>query len=91
VRPPTIQANYIKHRVVLGREGWLNIPNVSFCDEPAIIMEDDCGIGRTVRDLAKNQSSTWIGQIPSSEDELDNRFLLVALESREPPNNFSYR
>jgi acetyltransferase-like isoleucine patch superfamily enzyme len=51
------RANYIRigSRVNLGREVWLNIPNVSICDESAIIIEDGCGIGRRSVISAKNQ------------------------------------
>ena len=54
---PRSRANYIRigNRVTLGREVWLNIPNVSFCSEPAIIIEDECGIGRRSVISAKNQ------------------------------------
>lgn len=54
---PRSKANYIRigDRVILGREVWLNIPNVSICCEPAIIIEDDCGIGRRSVISAKNQ------------------------------------
>src|SRR5580700_11188368 len=51
------RAKYMKlgNRVSLGREVWLNIPNVSICDESAIIIEDGCGIGRRSVISAKNQ------------------------------------
>jgi acetyltransferase-like isoleucine patch superfamily enzyme len=51
------RANYIRlgNRVKLGREVWLNIPNVSICTGPAIIIEDGCGIGRRSVISAKNQ------------------------------------
>jgi acetyltransferase-like isoleucine patch superfamily enzyme len=51
------RAKYMKlgNRVSLGREVWLNIPNVSICDESAIIIEDGCGIGRHSVISAKNQ------------------------------------
>jgi acetyltransferase-like isoleucine patch superfamily enzyme len=54
---PRSRANYIKlgDRVILGREVWLNIPNVSICFEPAIIVGDNCGIGRRSVISAKNQ------------------------------------
>ena len=50
-------APYIKigNRVMLGREVWLNIPNVSICNEAAIVIEDGCGIGRRSVISAKNQ------------------------------------
>ena len=41
--------------MILARDVWLNIPNVSICDEPAIIIEDGCGIGRRSVISAKNQ------------------------------------
>ena len=51
------RANYIRlgNSVILARDVWLNIPNVSICDEPAIIIEDGCGIGRRSVISAKNQ------------------------------------
>jgi acetyltransferase-like isoleucine patch superfamily enzyme len=51
------RAKYIRigDRVILGREVWLNIPNVSICNESAIILEDGCGIGRRSVISAKNQ------------------------------------
>jgi acetyltransferase-like isoleucine patch superfamily enzyme len=51
------RANYIRlgDRVILGREVWLNIPNVSICNRPAIIIEDGCGIGRRSVISAKNK------------------------------------
>jgi acetyltransferase-like isoleucine patch superfamily enzyme len=51
------RASYMKigHHVTLGREVWLNIPNVSICNESAIIIEDGCGIGRRSVISAKNQ------------------------------------
>jgi acetyltransferase-like isoleucine patch superfamily enzyme len=51
------RAKYMKlgNRVSLGREVWLNIPNVSICDSSAIIIEDGCGIGRRSVISAKNQ------------------------------------
>jgi acetyltransferase-like isoleucine patch superfamily enzyme len=54
---PRSRAKYIRigDRVILGREVWLNIPNVSICNEPAIIIEDDCGIGRRSVISAKNR------------------------------------
>ncbi len=54
---PRSRARYIRigNRVALGREVWLNIPNVSICNEPAIIIEDGCGIGRRSVISAKNQ------------------------------------
>jgi acetyltransferase-like isoleucine patch superfamily enzyme len=45
----------IGNRVTLGREVWLNIPNVSICDRSAIVIEDGCGIGRRSVISAKNQ------------------------------------
>lgn len=41
--------------VILGREVWLNVPNISLCDDAAIIIEDGCGIGRRSFISAKNQ------------------------------------
>jgi acetyltransferase-like isoleucine patch superfamily enzyme len=54
---PRSRANYIRlgDRVILGREVWLNIPNVSICNKPAIVIEDGCGIGRHSVISAKNQ------------------------------------
>jgi acetyltransferase-like isoleucine patch superfamily enzyme len=54
---PRSRAKYIRigNRVKLAREVWLNIPNVSICNEPAIILEDGCGIGRRSVISAKNQ------------------------------------
>jgi acetyltransferase-like isoleucine patch superfamily enzyme len=54
---PRSRANYISlgNRVMLGREVWLNIPNVSICHQPAVIIEDDCGIGRRSVISAKNR------------------------------------
>jgi acetyltransferase-like isoleucine patch superfamily enzyme len=54
---PRSRANYIRlgDGVILGREVWLNIPNVSICDKPAIIIEDGCGIGRRSVISAKNR------------------------------------
>lgn len=51
------RARYIQlgDRVILGREVWLNIPNVSICKERAIIIESGCGIGRRSVISAKNQ------------------------------------
>jgi acetyltransferase-like isoleucine patch superfamily enzyme len=51
------RAKYIElgNHVSLGREVWLNIPNVSICTESAIIIEDGCGIGRRSVISAKNQ------------------------------------
>jgi acetyltransferase-like isoleucine patch superfamily enzyme len=51
------RARYIQlgDRVILGREVWLNIPNVSICNERAIIIENGCGIGRRSVISAKNQ------------------------------------
>jgi acetyltransferase-like isoleucine patch superfamily enzyme len=50
-------AGYIRigEGVILGREVWLNIPNVSICHKPAIILEEGCGIGRRSVISAKNQ------------------------------------
>ena len=45
----------IGDHVILGREVWLNIPNVSICNDLAIIIEDGCGIGRRSVISAKNQ------------------------------------
>jgi acetyltransferase-like isoleucine patch superfamily enzyme len=54
---PRSRAHYIRlgDDVILGREVWLNIPNVSICNKPAIIIEDGCGIGRRSVISAKNQ------------------------------------
>jgi acetyltransferase-like isoleucine patch superfamily enzyme len=54
---PRSRAKYIRlgNRVTLGREVWLNIPNVEICNEAAIILEDGCGIGRRSVISAKNQ------------------------------------
>ncbi|MFZ0277473.1 MAG: acyltransferase [Candidatus Sulfotelmatobacter sp.] len=54
---PRSRSSYIKigNRVSLGREVWLNIPNVSICSEPAIVLEDGCAIGRRSVISAKNQ------------------------------------
>jgi acetyltransferase-like isoleucine patch superfamily enzyme len=54
---PRSRASYMRigNRVSLGREVWLNIPNVSICDESAIIIEDGCAIGRRSVISAKNQ------------------------------------
>jgi acetyltransferase-like isoleucine patch superfamily enzyme len=54
---PRSRAKYIRlgNRVTLGREVWLNIPNVETCYEAAIILEDGCGIGRRSVISAKNQ------------------------------------
>jgi acetyltransferase-like isoleucine patch superfamily enzyme len=54
---PRSRARYIRlgNHVILGREVWLNIPNVSTCNDPAIIIEDGCGIGRRSVISAKNQ------------------------------------
>jgi acetyltransferase-like isoleucine patch superfamily enzyme len=51
------RAGYIRlgDRVILGREVWLNIPDVSLCNAHAIIIEDECGIGRRSVISAKNQ------------------------------------
>jgi hypothetical protein len=51
------RARYITigDRVILGREVWLNIPNVSICNKSAIIIEEGCGIGRSSVISAKNQ------------------------------------
>lgn len=50
-------APYMKigNRVMLGREVWLSIPNVSICDRSAIVIGDGCGIGRRSVISAKNQ------------------------------------
>lgn len=45
----------IGNDVMLGREAWLNIPQVSVCKDPAIILEDGCSIGRRSVISAKNQ------------------------------------
>jgi acetyltransferase-like isoleucine patch superfamily enzyme len=45
----------IGNGVSLGREVWVNIPNISICNEVAIIIEDGCGIGRRSVISAKNQ------------------------------------
>jgi len=54
---PRSRAPYIKigRRVTLGQDVWLNIPNVSICNEAAIVIEDGCGIGRRSVISAKNQ------------------------------------
>jgi acetyltransferase-like isoleucine patch superfamily enzyme len=54
---PRSRAKYIRlgNRVTLGREVWVNIPNIAICSEPAIILEDGCGIGRRSVISAKNQ------------------------------------
>jgi acetyltransferase-like isoleucine patch superfamily enzyme len=54
---PRSRAKYIRlgNRVTLGREVWVNIPNVEICNEAAIILEDGCGIGRRSVISAKNQ------------------------------------
>lgn len=54
---PRSRARYIKlgDGVILGRDVWLNIPNVSICDEPAIIIEEGCGLGRRSVISAKNR------------------------------------
>lgn len=51
------RAKYMKlgTRVSLGREVWLNIPDVSICDKSAIVIDDGCGIGRRSVISAKNQ------------------------------------
>lgn len=51
------RAKYIRlgNNVVLGREAWMNIPNVSTCEDPAIVLEDGCRIGRRSVISAKNQ------------------------------------
>jgi acetyltransferase-like isoleucine patch superfamily enzyme len=51
------RASYIQlgDRVKLGREVWLNVPDLSVCNEPAIIIEDGCAIGRRSVISAKNQ------------------------------------
>ena len=50
-------AKYIRlgNRVGIGKDVWLNIPNVSHCNEPAIIIGDGCAIGRHSVVSAKNQ------------------------------------
>jgi acetyltransferase-like isoleucine patch superfamily enzyme len=54
---PRSRAKYITigNGVTLGREVWLNIPNVSICNEAAITIERGCGIGRRSVISAKNQ------------------------------------
>jgi acetyltransferase-like isoleucine patch superfamily enzyme len=54
---PRSRANYMSvgNHVTLGRDVWLNIPDVSICKEPAIIIEDGCGIGRRTVISAKNR------------------------------------
>ena len=54
---PRSRAKYIRlgNGVMLGREVWLNIPNVEICNEAAIIIEDGCGIGRRSVISAKNR------------------------------------
>jgi acetyltransferase-like isoleucine patch superfamily enzyme len=51
------RANYVSlgDRVSLMREVWLNIPDVSLCRQPAIVIEDGCGIGRRSVISARNQ------------------------------------
>ena len=51
------RAKYIRigNDVVLGRAVWMNIPNVSICEDPAIVLEDGCRIGRRSMISAKNQ------------------------------------
>ena len=51
------RAKYIRigNNVMLGREVWMNIPNVTGCQDPAIILEDGCSIGRRSLISAKNQ------------------------------------
>ena len=42
-------------RVCLAKDVWLNIPKVSISDEPAMIIEDGCKIGRRCVISARNQ------------------------------------
>ena len=51
------RANYVSlgDRVSLMREVWLNIPDVSLCQHPAIVIEEGCGIGRRSVISARNQ------------------------------------
>jgi acetyltransferase-like isoleucine patch superfamily enzyme len=51
------RAPYIRigSNVMLGREVWMNIPNVSICEDPAIILEEGSSIGRRSVISAKNQ------------------------------------
>src|SRR5579863_5626873 len=51
------RANYVRlgDRVSLMREVWLNIPDVSPCQQPAIIIDEGCGIGRRSVISARNQ------------------------------------
>ena len=51
------RAKYIRlgNDVGSGREVWMNIPNVSICESPAIVLEDGCRIGRRSVISAKNK------------------------------------
>ncbi|HEX8814388.1 MAG TPA: acyltransferase [Terriglobales bacterium] len=54
---PRSRAPYIRlgDRVSLMSDVWLNIPQVSLCKKPAIILEDGCSLGRRCVISAKNQ------------------------------------
>ena len=45
----------IGNRVQIHRASWINIPDPSQTDEPIIILENGCGIGRGVQISAKNR------------------------------------
>jgi acetyltransferase-like isoleucine patch superfamily enzyme len=45
----------IGNRVRIHRDTWINIPEPPQTDEPTIILENGCGIGRGVQISAKNQ------------------------------------
>jgi len=45
----------IGNDVILGKEVWLNVPDISICHRPAIVIEEGCGIGRRAVISAKNQ------------------------------------
>jgi acetyltransferase-like isoleucine patch superfamily enzyme len=54
---PRSRAPYVRlgNRVSLMSDVWLNIPQVSICQKPAIILEDGCSLGRRCVISAKNQ------------------------------------
>jgi acetyltransferase-like isoleucine patch superfamily enzyme len=51
------RAKYIRigNDVMVGRGVWLNIPDTSICNDPAIILENGCRIGRQSVISAKNE------------------------------------
>jgi abequosyltransferase len=55
-------ANFIKigDSVTIGRDAWLNIPDTSASEEPKLVLEDGCVIGR--RCVLSAQNQIYIGR-----------------------------